>query len=92
VASRGTWFSVGSLVTWAEAGMGTVATQALAEGSYGPLGLALMRTGKSAPEALAALGFRSKPTFSAQRTGDAMPANFDAVQPASLAAPTLGGV
>jgi uncharacterized Ntn-hydrolase superfamily protein len=43
------------LVTWAEAGVGAVATQALVEVSYGPLGLALMRAGKSAPEALAAL-------------------------------------
>ncbi|RLC75105.1 MAG: Zn-dependent protease [Chloroflexi bacterium] len=49
------WFSVGSLVTWAEAGVGAVATQALVEVSYGPLGLALMRAGKSAPEALATL-------------------------------------
>ncbi len=49
------WFSVGSLVLWAEAGVGAVATQAFAEISYGPLGLALMRAGKSAAETLAAL-------------------------------------
>lgn len=49
------WFSVGSLVPWAEAGVGAVATQSFVEPSYGPLGLALMRAGKSAPEALAAL-------------------------------------
>ena len=49
------WFSVGSLVAWAEAGVGAVATQAIAEVTYGPLGLALMRAGKSAPEALASL-------------------------------------
>jgi len=49
------WFSVGSVVTWAEAGVGAVATQAFVESSYGPLGLTLMRAGKSAPEALAAL-------------------------------------
>jgi len=55
VAVQSHWFSVGSVVTWAEAGVGAVATQALAEISYGPLGLALMRAGKSAPEALAAL-------------------------------------
>jgi len=55
VAVQSHWFSVGSLVTWAEAGVGAVATQALVEVSYGPLGLALMRAGKSAPEALAAL-------------------------------------
>jgi uncharacterized Ntn-hydrolase superfamily protein len=55
VAVQSHWFSVGSLVTWAEAGVGAVATQALVEVSYGPLGLAMMRAGKSAPEALAAL-------------------------------------
>jgi uncharacterized Ntn-hydrolase superfamily protein len=55
VAVQSHWFSVGSVVTWAEAGVGAVATQALSETSYGPLGLALMRAGKNAPEALAAL-------------------------------------
>ena len=55
VAVQSHWFSVGSLVAWAEAGVGAVATQALAEVTYGPLGLALMRAGKSAPEALASL-------------------------------------
>jgi len=55
VAVQSHWFSVGGLVTWAEAGVGAVATQALVEVSYGPLGLTLMRAGKSAPEALAAL-------------------------------------
>jgi uncharacterized Ntn-hydrolase superfamily protein len=49
------WFSVGSVVTWGEAGVGVVATQSLVEVSYGPLGVALMRAGKTAPEALAAL-------------------------------------
>ncbi|MGH2694126.1 MAG: DUF1028 domain-containing protein [Actinomycetota bacterium] len=55
VAVQSHWFSVGSLVTWAEAGTGAVATQSFAEPSYGPLGLDLMRAGKSAPDALAAL-------------------------------------
>ncbi len=55
VAVQSHWFSVGALVTWAEAGVGAVATQALVEVSYGPLGLAFMRAGKSAPDALAAL-------------------------------------
>jgi len=55
VAVQSHWFSVGSLVTWAEASVGAVATQAFAEISYGPLGLDLMRAGRSAPEALAAL-------------------------------------
>jgi uncharacterized Ntn-hydrolase superfamily protein len=55
VAVQSHWFSVGSVVTWAEAGVGAVATQAFVEAGYGPLGLALMRGAKSAPEALAAL-------------------------------------
>lgn len=55
VAVQSHWFSVGGLVTWAEAGVGVVATQALVDVSYGPLGLALMRAGKSAAQAIAAL-------------------------------------
>lgn len=52
VAVQSHWFSVGSVVTWAEAGVGAVATQSFAEPSYGPLGLDLMRAGKTAQEAL----------------------------------------
>lgn len=55
VAVQSHWFSVGSVVSWAEAGVGAVATQSFVEVSYGPLGLELMRAGKSAEEALAAL-------------------------------------
>ncbi len=49
------WFSVGSIVIWAEPGVGAVATQSFVEPSYGPLGLQLMRTGKSAGQALTSL-------------------------------------
>jgi uncharacterized Ntn-hydrolase superfamily protein len=55
VAVESHWFSVGAVVPWAEAGVGAVATQSFVEPSYGPLGLALMKAGRSAPEALAAL-------------------------------------
>jgi uncharacterized Ntn-hydrolase superfamily protein len=55
VAVQSHWFSVGSMVPWAEAGVGAVATQSFVDPSYGPLGLALMRAGRTAPEALAAL-------------------------------------
>ncbi len=55
VAVQSHWFSVGSMVSWAEAGVGAVATQSFVDPAYGPLGLELMRAGKSAPEALAAL-------------------------------------
>lgn len=47
--------AVGTWVPWAEAGVGAVATQATAERSYGTLGLDLIRGGKSAHDALAAL-------------------------------------
>ena len=49
------WFSVGSNVIWAEPGIGAVATQSFTDPSYGPLGLQLMRSGKSAEQALTAL-------------------------------------
>ena len=55
VAVQSNWFSVGSIVTWAEAGVGAVATQSFVEASYGPLGLELMKAGKTANQALAAL-------------------------------------
>jgi uncharacterized Ntn-hydrolase superfamily protein len=55
VAVQSHWFSVGSLVTWAEAGVGAVATQSFVDPAYGPLGLDLMRTGKTAEQALGAL-------------------------------------
>ena len=47
VAVQSHWFSTGSLVTWAEAGVGAVATQSMVEVSYGPLGLESMRAGKN---------------------------------------------
>ena len=55
VAVQSHWFSVGPIVPWAEAGVGAIATQSFVEPSYGPLGLTLMRSGKTAGEALRAL-------------------------------------
>lgn len=55
VAVQSHWFSVGTAVPWAEAGVGAVATQSFVDVSYGPLGLDLMRGGRSAPEALSGL-------------------------------------
>lgn len=52
VAVQSHYFGVGSIVSWAEAGVGAIATQSVAEPAYGPRGLALMREGVSAPEAL----------------------------------------
>lgn len=55
VAVQSHWFSVGSIVPWAEAGVGAVATQSFVDPSYGKLGLDLMRAGRSAADALKAL-------------------------------------
>jgi len=55
VAVQSHWFSVGSLVPWAEAGVGAIATQSFIEVRYGVSGLDLMRRGLDAPHALAAL-------------------------------------
>jgi uncharacterized Ntn-hydrolase superfamily protein len=55
VAVQSHWFSVGSIVPWAEAGVGAVATQSFVDPAYGRLGLEMMRTGKSAPDALKGL-------------------------------------
>src|ERR671920_2275420 len=52
VAVQSHWFSVGSIVAWAEAGIGAVATQSFVDPSYGKNGLDLMRGGKSAPDTL----------------------------------------
>ena len=55
VAVQSHWFSVGPIVPWVEPGVGAVATQSLVDPAYGPLGLDLMRMGRTAPEALKAL-------------------------------------
>jgi uncharacterized Ntn-hydrolase superfamily protein len=55
VAVQSHYFSVGSVVPWLEPGVGAVATQSFVEESYGPLGLALLKAGKTPAQALAAL-------------------------------------
>ena len=55
VAVQSHWFSVGSLVPWAKAGVGAVATQSFVKVEYGPEGLKLMSEGKTANETLAEL-------------------------------------
>src|SRR5436305_14285836 len=64
VAVQSHYFCVGGIVSWAEAGVGAVATQSFAEITYGPLGLALMRAGKTANQAL-----NSLPATDEQREG-----------------------
>lgn len=55
VAVQSHWFAVGAGVTWAESGVGAIATQSFAEPEYGRKGLERMRGGEAAPVALAAL-------------------------------------
>jgi uncharacterized Ntn-hydrolase superfamily protein len=55
VAVQSHAFSVGSVVPWAEAGVGVVATQAFANLDYGPEGLSLMRRGLNAAQTLETL-------------------------------------
>jgi uncharacterized Ntn-hydrolase superfamily protein len=62
VAVQSHYFCVGKIVPWAEAGVGAIATQSMAEPSYGPLGLAMMRAGKTAQQALSGL-VESDPNF-----------------------------
>ena len=49
------WFSVGTAVPWAEAGVGAVATQSFVDKSYGPKALALLKQGYTAQQALDSL-------------------------------------
>lgn len=50
IAVQSKFLAVGSAVPWAKANVGAVATQAWANVSYGPLGLALLEQGLSAQE------------------------------------------
>ena len=52
VAVQSHAFSVGTIVSWDEAGVGVVATQSFVDPGYGRKGLELMRKGVSAPQAL----------------------------------------
>ena len=49
------WFSVGSVVSWGEAGVGVVATQSLVNKSFGLRGLDLLKQGKTPQQAVESL-------------------------------------
>lgn len=55
VAVQSKFFGVGTVVPWAKAGVGAVATQASANITYGPEGLRLLEAGKTPQEAIATL-------------------------------------
>jgi uncharacterized Ntn-hydrolase superfamily protein len=52
VAVQSHWFSVGSIVSWGEPGVGAVATQSIAEPAYGPRLLERLRDGQAPRDAL----------------------------------------
>jgi uncharacterized Ntn-hydrolase superfamily protein len=52
IAVQSKFLAVGAVVPWARAGVGAIATQAWANTSFGPEGLALMSAGSSAREAV----------------------------------------
>ena len=52
VAVQSKFFAVGSVVPWAEAGVGAIATQSWANTTYGPKGLQLLRNGLTAQKTL----------------------------------------
>ena len=55
IAVQSHYLGVGPVVPWLEAGVGGVATQARVNTSFGPVGLELLRAGRSAEEVVAAL-------------------------------------
>ncbi len=55
VAVQSHYLGVGPVVPWLEAGVGGIATQASVNLSFGPIGLELLRAGRSAEEVVAAL-------------------------------------
>ncbi|MBK5212267.1 MAG: DUF1028 domain-containing protein [Flavobacteriaceae bacterium] len=52
VAVQSHWFSVGTAVSWGEAGVGVVATQSFTNKSFGIRGLDLLKQGKSPQETM----------------------------------------
>ncbi len=52
VAVQSHWYSVGTIVSWGEAGVGVVATQSFVNPSFGPRGLELLKQGLNAKQVL----------------------------------------
>lgn len=55
VAVQSHWFAVGAVCPWVVPGVGAIATQSMVEISYGPKGMALLRSGVTTTQALASL-------------------------------------
>ncbi|HKT80096.1 MAG TPA: DUF1028 domain-containing protein [Vicinamibacterales bacterium] len=68
VAVQSCHFGVGSVVPWAEAGVGAVATQSFTNVAFGPEGLALLRAGIPASDAIEKL-LETDPGRAARQVG-----------------------
>jgi len=55
VAVQSHWFSVGTIVTWAEAGVGAIATQSFVNASFGPRGLEMLKKGMTSQQVVDSL-------------------------------------
>ena len=52
VAVQSHWYSVGTIVSWGEAGVGVIATQSFVNPSFGPRGLELLKEGLTAEQVI----------------------------------------
>src|ERR1700752_5202537 len=85
------WFAVGSVVTWARAGVGAVATQAIAEVAHGPRIIDLLERGLDAEQALAE-SLAADPGASTRQVGVVDRRGQVAVHTGSSCIPFAGGV
>ncbi|HEV7199698.1 MAG TPA: DUF1028 domain-containing protein [Candidatus Limnocylindria bacterium] len=68
IAVQSHYLGVGPVVPWLEAGVGAIATQAQVDISFGPIGLELLRNGRTAEQTVAAL-LASDPTPQVRQLG-----------------------
>lgn len=68
VAVASKFLAVGSIVPWAQAGVGAIATQSWANTSFGPEGLRMLAEGKTAQETLEAL-IKNDPGYKLRQVG-----------------------
>ena len=89
IAVQSKFFGVGSVVPWAKAGVGAVATQSYANTTYGPEGLKLMAAGK-APEAVLKQLTSADPARALRQVGMVDAKAAPPVSPANAAPPGPG--
>ncbi len=91
VAVASKCLAVGHVVPWGAAGAGAIATQALANVSYGPRGLDLLRAGRTAPGTLEAL-VKDDPLASRRQVGAVDAAGQPASYTGDECLPWAGGI